>query len=119
MPQHVISLSPIGTFKRMLWRLQEYSVFVYENIRSIGSVWRYRRDTLEQMYIIGAQAFLIASLSGLFMGIIMAIETGHRLETFGAKLLVGRTTSLALFRELCPVITGLLLAARTGAKNAS
>ena len=91
----------------MLWRLQEYSVFVFENIRSIGSVWRYRRDTLEQMYIIGAQAFLIASLSGLFMGIIMSIETGHRLETFGAKLLVGRTTSLALFRELGPVITGL------------
>jgi len=117
--QPIISISPLGSFKRTLWRLQEYSIFVYENIRSLGSVWRYRRDTLEQMYIIGAQAFLIASLAGLFMGIIMAIETGHRLETFGAKLLVGRTTSLALFRELGPVITGLLLAARTGAKNAS
>ncbi|MBI1803649.1 MAG: ABC transporter permease [Ignavibacteriae bacterium] len=112
-------IAPVRTFKRMLWRLQEYSIFVYENVRSLRSAWRYRRDTLEQMYIIGAQAFMIASLSGLFMGIIMAIEAGHRLETFGAKLLVGRTTSLALFRELGPVITGLLLAARTGAKNAS
>ena len=34
-------------------------------------------------------------------------------------MLVGRTTSLSLFRELGPVITGLMLAARTGAKNAS
>jgi phospholipid/cholesterol/gamma-HCH transport system permease protein len=71
------------------------------------------------MYLIGAQSFIIVFLAGLFMGIIMAIEGGHRLETFGAKMLVGRTTSLALFRELGPVITGLMLAARTGAKNAS
>ena len=109
----------IRSFKRRLLRLQEYSIFVYENLRGLSSLWRYRKDTMEQMYIIGAQSFPIAFLAGLFMGIIMAIETGHRLETFGAKLLVGRTTSLAMFRELGPVITGLLMAARTGAKNAS
>jgi phospholipid/cholesterol/gamma-HCH transport system permease protein len=109
----------VRKFKLMLLQLQEYSVFTIENIRSIGSIWRYRRDTLEQMYVIGAQAFLIVFLAGLFMGVIMSIEAGHRLETFGAKLLVGRTTALALIRELGPVITGLMLAARTGAKNAS
>jgi phospholipid/cholesterol/gamma-HCH transport system permease protein len=110
---------PVRSFKRWLLRLQEYSVFTFENVRSVPAVWRYRRDTLDQMYIIGSQAFLIVFLAGLFMGVIMSIEAGHRLETFGAKLLVGRTTSLALFRELGPVITGLMLAARTGAKNAS
>ncbi|HYQ87006.1 MAG TPA: ABC transporter permease [Bacteroidota bacterium] len=115
----VRNISPIRAFKRSILRLQEYSIFTFENVRSLSSAWRYRRDTLEQMYLIGAQSFLIVFLSGLFMGIIMAIEGGHRLETFGAKLLVGRTTSLALVRELGPVITGLMLAARTGAKNAS
>lgn len=119
MGNEFIEIAPVRSFKRMIWRLQEYSIFTFENVRSIGCAWRYRRDTLEQMYIIGAQAFIIVFLAGLFMGIIMSIEAGHRLETFGAKLLVGRTTSLALFRELGPVITGLLLAARTGAKNAS
>lgn len=119
MADQAIRFVPIQSFKRMLLRLQEYAVFTYENLRSLGCVWRYRRDTMEQMYLIGAQSFVIVFLAGLFMGIIMAIEGGHRLETFGAKLLVGRTTSLALFRELGPVITGLMLAARTGAKNAS
>lgn len=119
MPELAADSAIVRSFKRRLLRLQEYTIFVYENIRGLSSVWRYRKDTLEQMYIIGAQSFPIAFLSGLFMGIIMAIETGHRLETFGAKLLVGRTTSLAMFRELGPVITGLLMAARTGAKNAS
>jgi phospholipid/cholesterol/gamma-HCH transport system permease protein len=108
-----------GTFKRGILRLQEYSILTFETLRSLPAAWRYRRDTLEQMYLIGAQSFVIVFLAGLFMGIIMAIEGGHRLETFGAKMLVGRTTSLALFRELGPVITGLMLAARTGAKNAS
>lgn len=112
-------IRPLRSFKLALLRLQEYSLFTVENVRSMGSAWRYRKDTIEQMYIIGAQAFLIVFLAGLFMGVIMSIEAGHRLETFGAKLLVGRTTSLALFRELGPVITGLMLAARTGAKNAS
>jgi phospholipid/cholesterol/gamma-HCH transport system permease protein len=109
----------LGKTRGAILRLQEYSLFTYETVRSIPAAWRYRRDTMEQMYLIGAQSFLIVFLAGLFMGIIMAIEAGHRLETFGAKLLIGRTTSLALFRELGPVITGLMLAARTGAKNAS
>jgi phospholipid/cholesterol/gamma-HCH transport system permease protein len=111
--------SPIEGFKRFLYSLQEHSKFIVENLIALPSVYRYRRDLLEQMYLIGAQALIISTLSGLFMGIIMAIESGHRLETFGAKLLVGRTTALALIRELGPVITGLMMAARTGAKNAS
>ena len=109
----------VFSFKLFLLRLQQYAVFTVENIRALPSVVRYRKDTLEQMYLIGAQAFIIVFISGLFSGVIMAIEAGNRLETFGAKLLVGRTTALAVVRELGPVITGLLMAARTGAKNAS
>jgi phospholipid/cholesterol/gamma-HCH transport system permease protein len=118
-PEATRELAPVRALKHWLLKLQEYSIFVFENLRALPAAWRYRKDTMEQMYLIGAQSFPIAFLSGLFMGVIMAIETGHRLETFGAKLLVGRTTSLAMFRELGPVITGLLMAARNGAKNAS
>ena len=92
MAAHSGDIAPVRAFKRWLFRLQEYSFFVYENFRALPAAWRYRKDTTEQMYLIGAQSFPIAFLSGLFMGIIMAIEAGHRLETFGAKLLVGRTT---------------------------
>ncbi|MFA5403769.1 MAG: ABC transporter permease, partial [Ignavibacteria bacterium] len=46
-------------------------------------------------------------------------EVGYRFEMFGAKTLVGRTVSLGMIRELGPVITGILLAARTGSKNTS
>jgi phospholipid/cholesterol/gamma-HCH transport system permease protein len=85
----------------------------------IPKTWKYKGETLYEMYWIGSKAFLLVFLGGLFTGIVLAIETGHQLNTFGAKTLVGRTVSMGMVREIGPVITGLLLAARTGAKNAS
>ncbi len=92
---------------------------VKDLFKGIPSVYKYRHDTLHEMYWVGARAFGLLFFGGLFTGIVLAIETGHQLDTFGAKTLVGRTVSLGMVRELGPVISGLLLAARTGAKNAS
>ena len=99
--------------------VQDFTFFTVNAMGSLRSALRYRRDSIEQMYLIGVQALFIVLLSGLFMGMILAIESGHRLETFGAKLLVGRTVALGMVRELGPVITGLMLAARNGSKNAA
>lgn len=106
-------------FESGLGHLQDYTLMVWDMLRNIGSAWKYRKEVLKEMYYIGAQSFPIVFLSGLFIGIILAIEVGHRFELFGAKTMVGRTVSLGMIRELGPVISGLLLAARTGAKNAS
>ncbi len=108
-----------GNFKKFLFRLQEYAITSYEIFRGFGAAIRYKSDTLKEMYLTGAQSFPIIFLSGLFMGIILALEVGHRFSSFGAKTLVGRTVALGMIREMGPVISGLLLAARVGAKNAS
>ena len=105
-------------FKRFLYTLQEYSLLVGGVFRNAESV-RYIKETLEEMYLIGAQSVPLVFLGGLFIGIILALEVGHRFESFGAKKMVGRTVSLGMIRELGPVVSGLLLAARVGAKNAS
>jgi phospholipid/cholesterol/gamma-HCH transport system permease protein len=78
-----------------------------------------REDMIKEMYYTGAQSVMLVFWGGLFVGIILALETGHRFASFGAKTMVGRTVMLGVIRELGPVISGLLLAARTGAKNAS
>ena len=105
--------------KNFLYQLQEYSKLVVNIFMNWGSVVKYRKDSLLEMYLIGAQSFPIVLLGGLFMGVILTLEVGYRFETFGAKTIVGRTVALSMIRELGPVITGLLLAARTGAKNTS
>ncbi len=109
----------MSTFKNMLLGLQNYTFFVKDIIVGIFRCFRFKEDAMREMYLIGAQAFLVAFAGGLFVGIILAIEVGHQLELFGAKTLIGRTVSLGMVREIGPIITGLLLAARTGAKNTS
>lgn len=109
----------ISSIKMLLWHLQGHSAIMMGTLRGMGASWRYRRETLDEMYRIGAQSFPVVLLGGLFAGIILALETGHRFEVFGAKTLAGHTVALGMVRELGAVITGLLLAARTGAKNVS
>jgi phospholipid/cholesterol/gamma-HCH transport system permease protein len=106
-------------FVSMIQQLEEFSILVKDTIANIGSSIRYRKECADEMYLIGAQSFPLVAIGGLFMGIILALEVGHRFEAFGAKTMVGRTVSLGMIRELGPVVSGLLLAARVGAKNAS
>jgi len=106
-------------FKRFLYALQEYFSLATDIVKGSGSILKYRTDALKEMYLIGARAFPLVFVSGIFIGIILAIESGHQLDQFGAKTLVAGTVSKGMVRELGPVITALLLAARTGAKNAS
>jgi len=103
----------------MLLSLQNFCIVFWETLTGLSYGIKYRNDTAREMYLIGAQSFPIVFLGGLFVGIILSLETGYRFEVFGAKTMVGRTVSLGLVRELGPVISGLLFAARTGAKNSS
>jgi phospholipid/cholesterol/gamma-HCH transport system permease protein len=117
---HEIELPDLtSNFKRFILRLQEYTFLSLEVFKGIKSAFKYRKDTLNEMYLIGSQSVPLVLLGGLFMGIILALEVGYRFSTFGAKTIIGRTVTLGVVRELGPVICGLLLAARTGAKNAS
>jgi len=114
-----INQEVVSSFRRLLYRFQEYTLMSIEIFKGWKAAFKYKYDTLLEMYLTGAQSFPIVFLSGLFMGIILALEVGHRFSTFGAKTIIGRTVALGMVRELGPVIAGLLLAARVGAKNAS
>ena len=107
------------TFLKKILLLQDYVLMVGEMFLSLRFIPKYKPDILREMYLIGAQAFMLVFFGGLFMGVILAIEVGHHLEIMGAITMIGRTVSLGMIRELGPVVTGLLLAARTGAKNTS
>ncbi len=107
------------SFKNKIRLLQNYTLLVIDIIKMIPTVRKNKDVVLNEMYMIGTKALILVALGGLFSGVVLAIESGHNLEKFGATLLISRTISLGMVRELGPVITGLLLAARTSAKNAS
>lgn len=103
----------------MILSFGEYGIIVSDLLAGIRFIRENWDETLTEMYLLGTKAIPLVLLGGLFTGVILAIETGHQLKIFGATSLISRTVSLGMVRELGPVVTGLLLAARTGAKNSS
>lgn len=86
-------------------------------MRSFVAMVRYRpagRELLQQFYAIGNKSFSIVALIALFTGLVMALQLTVGLGRFGLKLYVGQVVGLAVFRELAPVLTALMIAARVG-----
>lgn len=67
----------------------------------------------------GADAVPIAMLIGFLLGVILAFMSAMSLQQFGAEIYVADLISLALFRELGPIITSIVLAGRTGSAFAA
>ncbi len=62
----------------------------------------------------GVGSLNIVMLTGLFTGMVLALQTALSLETFGAKNYIGRVVSLSMIRELGPVLTALMVSGRVG-----
>jgi phospholipid/cholesterol/gamma-HCH transport system permease protein len=75
----------------------------------------YLTETLEQMYLIGAGSLLLVALTGVFSGQGLALAFSQELATFGAKDYLGRIVCMAVVREMGPILTGLMIAARVAA----
>lgn len=93
--------------------------FAGHTIAKFPAIFRYREETFKQFYQLGNQALPLVILATVFVSIVLALETGKKLEPFGAKLMLGRVVVIAVLRELGPVITGLMMAGRAGAKIVS
>jgi len=82
---------------------------------AIGLIFRppYRpRLFLEQMVAAGVKSFPVAALTSLFVGMVMVLQTGYQLATFGAKLYSAGITALALAREMIPAFMAVVVGAR-------
>ncbi|MEW5797232.1 MAG: ABC transporter permease [Candidatus Zixiibacteriota bacterium] len=84
-------------------------------LASLGRRPFYLSETLEQMYLIGVGSLLLVALTGIFSGQGLALAFSQELATFGAKDYLGRIVSMAIVRELGPILTGLMVAARVAA----
>ena len=68
----------------------------------------------EQINEEGFKSLSIVILSALAIGMVMILQLAFSFKKFGAKALVGPVVSLAIVRELGPIITSLLVGARVG-----
>ena len=68
----------------------------------------------DQVFFLGNYSLLIISVSGLFVGFVLALQGYYTLQRYGSAEALGLLVALSLVRELGPVITALLFAGRAG-----
>jgi phospholipid/cholesterol/gamma-HCH transport system permease protein len=69
---------------------------------------------IQQVYYIGAKSTMIILLVGLFTGMVMGLQSYRALVKVGAEGALGTLVALSLVRELGPVLTAIMIAARAG-----
>lgn len=74
----------------------------------------HRRNTLEQMVIVGPESLLIVLVTALFMGMVFTIQVSREFIKFGASSAIGGVLAISLAREMAPLITSIILAGRVG-----
>lgn len=63
---------------------------------------------------IAVRSVSIVSVAGLFIGLVLALQTAYGLARFGAKGTVGLIVGLSMVRELGPVVAAILVGGRVG-----
>ncbi len=77
------------------------------------------RDTFLIAEKSGANAVSITALLGFLIGVILAFQSAISMKKFGAEIYVADLVAIVLFRELGPLLTAFILAARTGSAFAA
>ena len=105
------------SFLEMLEFLGESSLAFTRLLRGKAS---FRRSDLTLLLLeCGAQALAIVSLISLLVGLILAFVGAIQLKLFGAQVYVADIVAIAMVRVMGAIMTGIIMAGRTGAAFAA
>lgn len=105
----------LGVFERV----GRGHLFLFSALGGLPGLLVRPRLILAQMYSVGVLSVVIILVSGLFVGMVMALQGYNTLVDFGAEQSLGVVVALSLVRELGPVVTALLFAGRAGSALAA
>ncbi|MEX1055139.1 MAG: ABC transporter permease [Rhodothermales bacterium] len=73
------------------------------------------REFMNQMDEVGTKSFILTAVTGISIGVVLAMQSRGTLARFGAEAVLPNMLALSVFKEIGPVITSLILAGRLGA----
>src|SRR5690242_19337475 len=103
-----------ATVTSVVLRLGFASRFLSYLVLHSGTALRRFHLTIAEIYFAGVQSMVIILVSGLFVGMVLALQGYETLQRYGSSEALGILVALSLVRELGPVIAGLLFASRAG-----
>ncbi|MDC0749610.1 MlaE family ABC transporter permease [Polyangium mundeleinium] len=115
---------------KLLQRILDPVLGFFENIGTTVSLtfqtvaWLFRppfraSQMLAAMDYIGVQSVFLVGLTGLFSGMVVALQSVAALKQFSAEANVGGIVAVSLMREVSPVFSALMITARAGSAMAA
>lgn len=77
------------------------------------------RAIVYQMESLGVRSLGIATITAIFVGMVMAVQFAFGLQKFGGMEYTGRIVGLSFSRELAPTLTAIVVGGRIGAGMAA
>jgi phospholipid/cholesterol/gamma-HCH transport system permease protein len=118
-------LTIVGQSAQNVWRsLADANLFLGQ---ALLSLWRFMRgkakflpaDLTEFLQVTGPQALGIVGIINVLLGVILGFMGAVQLQQFGAQIYVADLVALGQTREIAPMMTGIVMAGRTGAAYAA
>jgi len=105
--------------KLVVLGIQQYVQLCARGVGCLLTRPRYPNEVLEQMDSLGVGSLSIVILTGMFTGMVLALQSAASLDVFGARPYVGRLVCVSMVRELGPVLTALMVTGRVGSGMAA
>lgn len=103
----------------MFQNIGDLILLFLRTVRALPLVWRQRRKVLDQLFEIGNASLLMACLLSIFIGGVLALQTGPVLAERGLVNYIGRLVGMSMCKELAPVMMAILIAGRIGSAMAA
>jgi phospholipid/cholesterol/gamma-HCH transport system permease protein len=103
-----------GVVSNALAQIGACALFGLTLLGAVPGSLRHFRETLRQVWFVGAMSLTIIMTCGLFVGMVLALQLYDVLSIFGGTSATGTVVAIAIYRELGPVVTALLFAGRAG-----
>ncbi len=86
--------------------------------------WMFRRrltpgTLLPSLYLVGVRSVPVVAITGMFIGMVMAVQTFNQFNHMGLATRLGSIINITLVRELGPVLAATMLAGRVGSAMAA
>ncbi|MGL6193992.1 MAG: MlaE family ABC transporter permease, partial [Thermoguttaceae bacterium] len=106
-------------FTRKLETLGGISIFFVETLYWMIIKQTKRESLLNSFYTIGVLSLPVVMLTGMFIGMVLAVQTYTQFKAIGMETRIGAVINLSLLRELGPVLAATMLAGRVGSSIAA
>ncbi len=103
----------------MFNNIGEIVLLFWRTFRALPQAWRQRDKVFEQFFEIGNASLLMACILSLFIGGVLALQSGPVLAERGLANLIGGIVGISMCKELAPVMMSILIAGRCGSAMAA